>query len=79
MTISIEGQVRDESGQVISGRASVLAHPANVYVGLRTDRYFGREGQPLDVDLIAVAPDSKPLPGQKIDVSSGNSLGARAG
>lgn len=68
MTISIEGQVRDESGQVISGRASVLAHPANVYVGLRTDRYFGREGQPLDVDLIAVAPDSKPLPGQKIDV-----------
>jgi uncharacterized protein YfaS (alpha-2-macroglobulin family) len=68
MTISIEGQVRDESGQVISGRASVLAHPADVYVGLRTDRYFGREGQPLAIDLIAVTPESRPIPGQEIDV-----------
>lgn len=68
MTISIESQVWDESGQVISGRTSVLAHPAAVYVGLRTDRYFGREGQPLNVGLIAVTPDSQPIPAQKIDV-----------
>ncbi|MGQ9848669.1 MAG: Ig-like domain-containing protein [Aggregatilineaceae bacterium] len=68
MTITIEGQVWDESGQVISGRTSVLAHPADVYVGLRTDRYFGREGSPVNVDLIAVTPQSEPLAGQKIDV-----------
>lgn len=68
MTITIEGQVWDESGQVISGRTSVLAHPADVYVGLRTDRYFGREGSPVAIDLIAVTPQSEPLAGQKIDV-----------
>jgi len=68
MTITVEGQVWDESGQVISGRTSVLAHPADVYVGLRTDRYFGREGSPVNVDLIAVTPQSQPLAGQKIDV-----------
>ncbi len=68
MTITVESQVRDESGQVISGRTSVLAHPADVYVGLRTDRYFGREGAPVTVDLIAVTPQSQPLAGQKIDV-----------
>ncbi|GIV81855.1 MAG: hypothetical protein KatS3mg051_1209 [Anaerolineae bacterium] len=68
MTITVEGQVWDESGQVISGRTSVLAHPADVYVGLRTDRYFGREGSPVNVDLIAVTPQSQPLAEQKIDV-----------
>ncbi len=68
MTITVEGQVWDESGQVISGRTSVLAHPADVYVGLRADRYFGREGVPIDIDLIAVTPQSQPLAGQKIDV-----------
>jgi hypothetical protein len=66
MTITIEGEVYDESGQYLSGRASVLAHPASVYVGLRTDRYFGREKTPLNIDLIAVTPDSAPVAGQKI-------------
>ncbi len=69
MTISIEGTVTDESGQYISGRTTVMAHPANVYVGLRADRYFGREGQPLTLDLIAVTPQSEPLAGQKIDLA----------
>jgi uncharacterized protein YfaS (alpha-2-macroglobulin family) len=68
MTITVEGTVTDESGQYISGRATVLAHPANVYVGMRTDRYFGRENTPLTVSLIAVTPDSQPLAGQKIDL-----------
>jgi uncharacterized protein YfaS (alpha-2-macroglobulin family) len=68
MTIAIEGEVTDESGQYIAGRTSVLAHPANVYVGLRTDRYFGRENEPVNVDLIAVTPHSAPLSGQKIEL-----------
>ncbi len=69
MTITVEGEVRDESGQYISGRASVLAHPANVYVGMRTDRYFGRENTPLNIDLIAVTPESAPLSEQKIELT----------
>jgi hypothetical protein len=66
MTITIEGQTYDESGQYIAGRASVLAHPANVYVGMNTDRYFGREKTPLNINLIAVTPQSEPIAGQKI-------------
>lgn len=69
MTITLEASVNDESGQYISGRTTVLAHPANVYVGLRTDRYFGREKTPLNVDLIAVTPDSQPIADQKIELS----------
>src|SRR5690606_13227593 len=33
MTITVEAEVVDESGQYIAGRTTVLAHPANVYVG----------------------------------------------
>lgn len=69
MNIIVEGEVYDESGQTIAGRTSVLAHPAEVYAGLRTDRYFGREGQPVTVDLIAVTPDSAPIAGQKVSLT----------
>ncbi len=69
MTITVEGQVADESGQYIAGRTTLLAHPAEVYVGQRTDRIFGRADQPLTVDLIAVTPDSAPIAGQRIDVT----------
>ncbi len=68
MTITIEGETYDESGQYIAGRTSVLAHPADVYVGLRTDRYFGRENEPLNLDLIAVTTESEPIADQKIEL-----------
>ena len=69
MTITVEGQTTDESGQYIAGRTSILAHPANVYVGMNTDRYFGQENTPLDINLIAVTPDSEPLNEQKISLN----------
>ncbi len=69
MMISIEGTVTDESGQYISGRTAVMAHPANIYVGLKSNRYFGREKTPFEVDLIAVTPDSAAIAGKKIDIS----------
>ncbi|NDJ77478.1 MAG: hypothetical protein GYB65_14595, partial [Chloroflexi bacterium] len=68
MNISLEATVVDESGQYISGRTSILAHPADAYVGLRTDRYFGRENTPINIDLIAVTPDSDPLADQRIEL-----------
>ncbi len=68
MLITLEGEAYDESGQYIAGSATVMAHPASVYVGMKTDRYFGTEGNPLNVDLIAVTPESVPVAGQNIDV-----------
>ncbi|GAB4571044.1 MAG: hypothetical protein Kow0077_06630 [Anaerolineae bacterium] len=68
MRISVETTVVDESQQAISGRATVIAHPANVYVGVRSDRYFGREGQPMQFDLVAVDAESVPLEDKAIDL-----------
>ncbi len=69
MRITVEATVVDESQQAISGRATLLAHPANAYVGLRSDRYFGREGQELSFDLIAVTAESEPLADKRLDLS----------
>ncbi|NDJ84809.1 MAG: alpha-2-macroglobulin, partial [Chloroflexi bacterium] len=69
MNITVEATVTDESMQAISGRTTVMAHPANAYVGIRSDRYFGREGQPLNLEMIAVDRDSQPLADKRIELT----------
>ncbi len=69
MRITVEATVTDESQQAISGRTTLLAHPANAYVGLRTDGYFGREGRPMDIGLIAVTAESEPIPNKRLDLT----------
>ncbi len=69
MQLTVEATVVDESQQAISGRTSVLAHPANVYVGLRSDRYFGKAGEPMPIELIAVTAASEPLADKRIDLT----------
>jgi uncharacterized protein YfaS (alpha-2-macroglobulin family) len=68
MRVTVEGTVTDESQQAISGRATITAHPANVYVGLRSERYFGRANQPMSIDLIAVTASSDPLADKRVDL-----------
>ena len=66
MIITIEGTITDQSGQAISGRAEVFAHVADAYVGLRTEGYVYPEDQPVNVDLLAVTPDSAVIPNAQI-------------
>lgn len=67
-TFTIEATVTDLSNQSISGRTSVVVHPALVYVGVQPRRYVARAGEPLDVDVIVSDWDSKPQPGQNINI-----------
>lgn len=66
--IGIDASVTDESGQIISARTRVVAHPSTVYVGVASDHYFGIAGKPNRLNLIAVSPDSQPVAGQTIDL-----------
>ncbi|PJF28222.1 MAG: hypothetical protein CUN53_01135, partial [Phototrophicales bacterium] len=61
MQITVEASVSDQSGQAITGRATAIAHPANIYVGLRANSYFAPLNQETMVELIAVTPDSVPV------------------
>ncbi len=66
MQITVEASVSDQSGQTITGRATAIAHPANVYVGLRANSYFAPLGQQTPVELIAVTPESVPVANTEI-------------
>lgn len=68
-TVTIEATVNDESGQYISGRTSVLIHPSEVYVGVRTTQYFGEANKPFTTEVITVSTDSEPITDQPVDVT----------
>ena len=68
MEITIEGSVRDESEQTISGRSTVIAHPAALYAGLRADSWFAQVGEAAAVEIITVTPDSAPAPNATVGI-----------
>ncbi len=64
-----EATLTDQAANPVSARApGVIAHPANVYVGIDATRWGAPSGQPLSIKLIAVRPDSTPLAGQTLKV-----------
>ncbi|MBZ0308349.1 MAG: hypothetical protein K8I82_19950, partial [Anaerolineae bacterium] len=67
--VTIEATINDESGQYISGRTSLLVHPSEVYVGIRTDKYFGKAEEPLTTEVITVNPQSDIVPNQKVTLT----------
>ncbi len=67
MTITVESTVTDESYQAISGRTSIMAHPANIYIGLRSEKYFGKVGEAMPIHIIAVDAESHPIAGKRVD------------
>ncbi len=64
--VTIEATINDESGQYISGRTSITVHPGEVYVGVKTDVYFGEANEPFTADVITVNPQSEVVPAQKV-------------
>ena len=59
---TVEVNVRDQSGQVISGRTHVVVHKAGVYPGVATRDYVVHVGERVTADLILVDIQGKPVP-----------------
>jgi hypothetical protein len=70
LTVSAEGTVFDVNRQAWAGRTDLLVHPSELYVGLRTQRYFVQQGDPLEVELIAVDLDGGAVSGREILVTA---------
>jgi uncharacterized protein YfaS (alpha-2-macroglobulin family) len=68
MALEMEASVTDVNRQSWASRASLLVHPGKVYVGLRNDRAFVREGEPIRVDAIASDIDGNLVAGYKLSV-----------
>ncbi len=68
MSVTGEGTVVDVNRQAWTATASLLVHPANHYVGLRTERRFVQPNEPITVEAIVANIDGQRLVGSKIAV-----------
>ncbi len=62
-SVLAQGTVMDVNRQAWSGETTLMVHPADVYVGLRSARYFVEQGTPLEIDFIVPDLDGKPQVG----------------
>ena len=69
-SVLAEGTVTDVNRQAWAGRTSLLVHPANLYVGMRSDRYFVERGQPLEIALIVTDLDGNAVASRQIQASA---------
>lgn len=69
ITVSANAAVTDVNRQAFASNIDVLVHPSTLYVGIRSDRQYVREGEPIDVEAIVTDVDGKVMPGRTVDVT----------
>ncbi len=62
--------VMDLNRQAWSSTTTLLVHPSNLYVGLRSDRYFVGRGTPLKVDFIVTDLDGNPVADRPVEITA---------
>ncbi len=68
LSVVAEPTVMDVNRQAWTGRTTLLVHPASLYVGMRSQRYFVERGTPLKIDLILTDLDGNPVAVRPITV-----------
>jgi alpha-2-macroglobulin len=71
LSVLAEGTVMDVNRQAWTGTTSLLVHPGELYVGLRSERLFVERGAPLIVDFIVTDLDGNPIPDRLVEVTAG--------
>jgi alpha-2-macroglobulin len=71
VSVNVAGTVTDVNRQAWSDQQDILVHSADRYVGLRSDRPFVRQGDPIRIETVVTDVDGKPQTGAKITVSAG--------
>ena len=69
-SVLAEATVMDVNRQAWAGTTSLLVHPADLYVGLRSQRYFVQRNEPLKIDLIVTDLDGNAMLGREIKVTA---------
>ncbi|HEU4932258.1 MAG TPA: alpha-2-macroglobulin family protein, partial [Pyrinomonadaceae bacterium] len=65
-TLTAEASVQDVNRQTWTSNATLLVHPANLYVGLRSDKMFVQQGEPLVVQSIVTDLDGKAIANREV-------------
>jgi uncharacterized protein YfaS (alpha-2-macroglobulin family) len=69
-SVLAQATVFDVNRQAWAGYTSLLVHPANLYVGLRSERYFVERGKPLEIELIVTDLDGNAIADRLISVEA---------
>jgi len=69
-SVTAQATVMDVNRQAWSATANLLVHPADVYVGLKSERAFVQKGQALPLQLIVTDLDGKPVAGRSVSVKA---------
>lgn len=67
-TYTVAATVTDQNRQAIAGSGSFVVHPAQIYVGLRSERTVLREGERTNVEAIAVDLEGARMGGSAVTV-----------
>ncbi|HEY0137632.1 MAG TPA: Ig-like domain-containing protein, partial [Nannocystis sp.] len=65
-SLHAEATVLDVNRQAWTSGVDLLVHPASLYVGMKSDRMFVQQGEPLHIDAIVTDIDGKQVQGQDI-------------
>jgi alpha-2-macroglobulin len=67
-SVTAEATVEDVNRQEWTSRATVLVHPANLYVGLKSEKTFVQQGEPLVVQSIVTDLDGRAIPNRDVSM-----------
>ncbi|MFZ2097063.1 MAG: alpha-2-macroglobulin family protein, partial [Anaerolineales bacterium] len=70
MSVVAQATVMDVNRQAWASTTSLLVHPADLYVGLRSERYFVDRGTPLKVDFIVTDLDGNPVEDRSVVITA---------
>jgi hypothetical protein len=67
-SVLAEASVMDVNRQAWAATTTLLVHPADLYVGMRSQRTFVQRGEPLKIDLIVTDLDGNPVADRPVEV-----------
>ena len=70
-SVRAEATVFDVNRQAWASHTDLLVHPAEYYVGLRSDRTFVERGTPLRIDAVVTDIDGELVAGRSVEVVAG--------
>ncbi len=70
-SVVAQATVMDVNRQAWSSTTTLLVHPANLYIGIRSDRYFVGRGTPLKIDFIVTDLDGNPQADRPVEITAG--------
>jgi hypothetical protein len=70
LSVLAEASVMDVNRQAWAGSTALLVHPAELYVGLRSERTFVQRGTPLEIEIIVTDLDGNPVEDRPVQVEA---------